>query len=78
MFEMYGFPLTIYLLARFTGLDREYISANLWSTLLGVGASICGNTAIAVFSSPILNSTDSRKQSRISWELRAHERLAVT
>ena len=35
--EMYGFPLTIYLLARFTGLDREYISANLWSTLLGVG-----------------------------------------
>lgn len=35
--EMYGFPLTIYLLARFTGLDREYVSANLWSTLLGVG-----------------------------------------
>ena len=34
--EMYGFPLTIYLLARFTGLDREYVSANLWSTLLGV------------------------------------------
>ena len=35
--EMYGFPLTIYLLARFTGLDREYVSANLWSTLFGVG-----------------------------------------
>ncbi len=35
--EMYGFPLTIYLLARFLGLDREYVSANLWSTLLGIG-----------------------------------------
>lgn len=35
--EMYGFPLTIYLLARFTGLDREYVSANLWSTLVGLG-----------------------------------------
>ena len=31
--EMYGFPLTIYLLVRFSGLDREVISANLWSTL---------------------------------------------
>jgi protein-S-isoprenylcysteine O-methyltransferase Ste14 len=35
--EMYGFPLTIYLLVRFFGLDRRYVSANLWSTLLGVG-----------------------------------------
>lgn len=35
--EMYGFPLTIYLLARFFGLDRADLSASLWSTLLGVG-----------------------------------------
>ncbi len=35
--EMYGFPLTIYLLVRFFGLDRTYLSANLWSTLFGVG-----------------------------------------
>ncbi|NIR51741.1 isoprenylcysteine carboxylmethyltransferase family protein [candidate division KSB1 bacterium] len=35
--EMYGFPLTIYLLVRFFGLDRGYIDANLWSTLLGIG-----------------------------------------
>ncbi len=35
--EMYGFPLTIYLLVRFFGLDRKYLGANLWSTLLGVG-----------------------------------------
>ena len=35
--EMYGFPLTIYLLVRFTGLDRQVLDANLWSTLLGVG-----------------------------------------
>ncbi len=35
--EMYGFPLTIYLLARFFGLDRAKLSASLWSTLLGVG-----------------------------------------
>jgi protein-S-isoprenylcysteine O-methyltransferase Ste14 len=34
--EMYGFPLTIYLLARFFGLDRTDLSASLWSTLLGV------------------------------------------
>jgi len=35
--EMYGFPLTIYLLVRFTGLDRSVLDANLWSTLLGMG-----------------------------------------
>jgi protein-S-isoprenylcysteine O-methyltransferase Ste14 len=35
--EMYGFPLTIYLLVRFFGLDRTYLNANLWSTLLGYG-----------------------------------------
>ena len=35
--EMYGFPLTIYLLVRVFGLDRRYVSANLWSTLLGMG-----------------------------------------
>ena len=35
--EMYGFPLTVYLMVRFFGLDREYISTNLWSTLIGVG-----------------------------------------
>lgn len=35
--EMYGFPLTIYLLVRFFGLDRRHLNANLWSTLLGMG-----------------------------------------
>ena len=35
--EMYGFPLTIYLLVRFFGLDRKHLNANLWSTLLGIG-----------------------------------------
>ncbi len=35
--EMYGFPLTIYLLVRFFGLDKSHLSANLWSSLLGVG-----------------------------------------
>lgn len=35
--EMYGFPLTIYLLVRWFGLDRTYVSASLWSTLVGVG-----------------------------------------
>jgi protein-S-isoprenylcysteine O-methyltransferase Ste14 len=35
--EMYGFPLTIYLLARFFGLDRYNLNANLWSSLLGMG-----------------------------------------
>src|ERR1035437_6027836 len=34
--EMYGFPLTIYLLVRFFGLDRTYLNSNLWSTLLGI------------------------------------------
>lgn len=35
--EMYGFPLTIYLLVRFFGLDGAHVSANLWSTLFGIG-----------------------------------------
>jgi len=35
--EMYGFPLTIYLLVRFFGLDSTGLNASLWSTLLGVG-----------------------------------------
>ncbi len=35
--EMYGFPLTIYLLVRFFHLDRNKLNANLWSTLLGMG-----------------------------------------
>lgn len=35
--EMYGFPLTIYLLVRFFGLDSNYLSANLWSSLVGIG-----------------------------------------
>lgn len=37
--EMYGFPLTIYLLVRWFGLDRKYLNANLWSTLLGLGGT---------------------------------------
>ena len=35
--EMFGFPLTIYLLIRYGGFDQEYVSDNLWSTLVGVG-----------------------------------------
>lgn len=35
--EMYGFPLTIYLLVRFFGLDRGNLNANLWSSLVGLG-----------------------------------------
>ena len=35
--EMYGFPLTIYLLVRFFGLDRNHLNDNLWSMLLGMG-----------------------------------------
>lgn len=35
--EMYGFPLTIYVLVRFFGLDQTGLNANLWSTLLGFG-----------------------------------------
>ena len=35
--EMYGFPLTIYLLSRYFGLDRPNLNASLWSTLLGLG-----------------------------------------
>jgi methanethiol S-methyltransferase len=35
--EMYGFPLTIYLLSRFFGLDRTNLNASLWSTLFGIG-----------------------------------------
>ena len=34
--EMYGFPLTLYLLARIFGLDIS-ASGNLWSSLVGVG-----------------------------------------
>ncbi|KJS01483.1 MAG: isoprenylcysteine carboxyl methyltransferase [Desulfobulbaceae bacterium BRH_c16a] len=34
--EMYGFPLTLYLLSRFFGLNIT-ASGNLWSSLLGVG-----------------------------------------
>ena len=36
--EMYGFPLTLYLLARFFDLDvAPTASGNLWSSLLGIG-----------------------------------------
>ena len=35
--EMYGFPLTIYVLVRFFGLDQSNLNASLWSTLLDLG-----------------------------------------
>ncbi len=35
--EMYGFPLTIYLLGWVFGLDRANLNSNLWATLLGFG-----------------------------------------
>ncbi len=35
--EMYGFPLTIYFLVRFFGLDRTVLNASLWSTVFGIG-----------------------------------------
>jgi protein-S-isoprenylcysteine O-methyltransferase Ste14 len=35
--EMYGFPLTVYLLVRFFGFDSQFVSASLWSTLVGLG-----------------------------------------
>ncbi len=35
--EMYGFPLTIYLLVRFFGLDAGSLNASIWSTLFGLG-----------------------------------------
>lgn len=35
--EMFGFPLTIYLLVRFFGMDQSNLNANLWSALLGYG-----------------------------------------
>jgi len=35
--EMYGFPMTIYLLVRYFGLDQSHLNANLWSSLVGMG-----------------------------------------
>ncbi len=35
--EMYGFPLTIYLMVRFFGLDGANLNSSLWSTALGMG-----------------------------------------
>ncbi len=52
--EMYGFPLTIYVLVRFFGLDSPDLNANLWSTLLGMGETgmfismIAGYTLLVV------------------------------
>lgn len=53
--EMYGFPVTIYLLARFFGLDTPTTpTGNLWSYLFGFGelpmmiAMIIGYSIVAV------------------------------
>ena len=35
--EMYGFPLTIYFVVRFFGIDSPNLTANLWSSFLGIG-----------------------------------------
>lgn len=35
--EMYGFPLTIYFIVRFFGIDSPNLNANLWSSFLGIG-----------------------------------------
>ncbi|RQW84228.1 MAG: isoprenylcysteine carboxylmethyltransferase family protein [Methylococcus sp.] len=35
--EMHGFPLTLYVLVRFFGLDQTNLNASLWSTLLNLG-----------------------------------------
>ena len=35
--EMYGFPLTIYFMVRFFGIDSPDLNANLWSSFLGIG-----------------------------------------
>ena len=35
--EMYGFLLTIYLFARFFGLDGINLNANLWTTVFDAG-----------------------------------------
>ncbi len=35
--EIYGFPLTIYVLVRYFGLDQTNLNASLWSTLLDMG-----------------------------------------
>ena len=35
--EMYGFPLTVYAAVRLLGIDNDNLSANLWSSLLGIG-----------------------------------------
>lgn len=37
--EMYGFPLTIYLLVRFFGLDSTIAGGNLWASIFDIGQS---------------------------------------